>query len=65
MTGSTRPIRVVIDIDPAAQPVRATLAGPDGTPREYVGWLALIAALEALSTENARRPGDATRERVP
>lgn len=52
MTTGTRPIRVVIDIDATAQPIRATLAGPDGTPREYVGWLALIAALEALSAED-------------
>ena len=53
VTASGRPIRVVVDLDAASQPIRATLTGPDGSSREYVGWLALIAALEALSADAA------------
>jgi hypothetical protein len=56
-----RSIRVVVEIDATEQPIRARLAGPSGEEREYVGWLALIAALEGLCAgDGARRDGERT-----
>jgi hypothetical protein len=41
-----QPLRLVIEIERSSEPIRGRVTGPDGTAREYLGWLALIDMLE-------------------
>jgi hypothetical protein len=42
-------LRLVIELDPGAKPIHGIVTDGGGRVREYVGWLALISALEELS----------------
>ncbi|MFL5831420.1 MAG: hypothetical protein ACJ76X_16005 [Solirubrobacteraceae bacterium] len=42
----TVPLRLIVEVDPELEPIRGTVTGPDGRARVYLGWLALIDALE-------------------
>jgi hypothetical protein len=42
------PIHLVLELDPAVEPVRGTVRDEAGHTRTYVGWLALIGALDEL-----------------
>jgi hypothetical protein len=42
-------LRLVIELEPGAKPIHGTVTDGGGQVREYVGWLALISALEELS----------------
>ena len=59
MTAARRPLRLTIELDPDAQPPRGEILDERGEERPYVGWLALIAALEELA-ERARTLGAGT-----
>jgi hypothetical protein len=41
------PIRLVIELDPAVEPIEGTVQHPDGLVTQFHGWLALTEALEA------------------
>jgi len=41
-------IALQLELDPDAEPISGRLTGPDGGGAEFVGWLALSAALERL-----------------
>jgi hypothetical protein len=47
----SRPVRVVLDIDPDGEPIRGFLSALDQDQRPFFGWLELVGAVEA-----ARRP---------
>jgi hypothetical protein len=47
----SRPVRVVLDIDPDGEPIRGFLSALDQDHRPFFGWLELVGAVEA-----ARRP---------
>jgi hypothetical protein len=49
MTAAPSSLRLTIVLDPHAEPPRGKILDERGRPRAYVGWLALIAALEELS----------------
>ena len=40
------PLRLVLEVERESGPIRGTVAGPGEQPRPYLGWLALIEALE-------------------
>ena len=43
-------ITLVLDIEPAADPIRGRLSTPDEEAQEFVGWLGLASAIERLLT---------------
>jgi len=45
-TRSAGRIALRLELDRGADPISGRLTGPDGTGEEFVGWLALSAALE-------------------
>jgi hypothetical protein len=42
----TQRLRLVLELERDSEPIRGTLTGPGGEHRAYVGWLALIEALD-------------------
>lgn len=46
-TGPAR-IPLQLELDPGSEPISGRLTGPDGGGEDFVGWLALSAALERL-----------------
>jgi hypothetical protein len=44
--GSPDPLRLVLDLEPADDPVRGWLQGPDGVRKPFVGLLGLLAVLD-------------------
>jgi hypothetical protein len=60
VAGPSQPLRVVLELDVSARPVRASIAEPSDARRECVGWLALIGALESLG-EEPREPAEQAR----
>jgi len=40
------PLRLVLEVERESDPIRGMVVGPDQQPRPYLGWLALIEALE-------------------
>jgi hypothetical protein len=48
MSKPSHSMRLVLDLDPQAEPIRGTVADPGGHTRAYVGRLALISALDEL-----------------
>ncbi len=40
--------RILLELDGVDEPIRGRARADDGTLREFVGWLGLIGALEAL-----------------
>jgi hypothetical protein len=62
--------RVVLELDPAADPPAGSFLGPGGREREFSGWLELAALLENCRVELSREAdaaplGGASRERSP
>ena len=51
MSELSDPLRLVLQLDNRMEPIRGTVADGDGRTREYVGWLALINALQELRSE--------------
>ena len=41
-------LRVVLEVERDTDPIRGTVADPSGPARAYVGWLALMGALDEL-----------------
>ena len=41
-------LRLILEVERDADPIRGTVADPGGPARPYVGWLALIGALDEL-----------------
>ena len=48
MTEPCDVLRLVLEVERDADPIRGTVAETDGPARAYVGWLALIGALDDL-----------------
>jgi hypothetical protein len=48
MSDLVDPLRLVLELDPGAEPIHGTITDGGGRVREYVGWLALISALDEL-----------------
>jgi hypothetical protein len=38
-----------LEVDPSTDPISGSLTGPDGAGVDFVGWLALSAALERMT----------------
>jgi hypothetical protein len=41
-------LRLVLDVEPDAEPIRGTVRDADGAERAFVGWLALVGVLDEL-----------------
>jgi hypothetical protein len=48
---SPHPHQVVIEFEPDASPVAGVIREPGWRPRRFTGWLELLAALEAATTQ--------------
>jgi hypothetical protein len=48
MTEPSHVLRLVLEVERDADPIRGTVADDDGPARAYVGWLALMGALDDL-----------------
>jgi hypothetical protein len=48
MTEPSDVLRLVLEVERDADPIRGTVADPGGPARAYVGWLALMGALDDL-----------------
>jgi hypothetical protein len=48
MTQPSDVLRLVLEVERDADPIRGTVADPEGPARVYVGWLALMGALDEL-----------------
>jgi hypothetical protein len=48
MAEPSNPLRLVLEVERDVDPIRGTVADPPGPAREYVGWVALIGALDEL-----------------
>jgi hypothetical protein len=53
-TDNARRIALRLELDPGAEPISGRLTGTDGVGVDFIGWLALSAALERLGP--ASRP---------
>jgi hypothetical protein len=55
----TDSLRLMLEVERDADPIRGTLTDPEGHERPYVGWVALISALDELraATAEAQRCG--------
>jgi hypothetical protein len=52
-------LRLVIDLDPMAEPITGTLSSADGPALAFRGWLALTEAVEASRrAAQAASPGE-------
>lgn len=47
-------LRLVLEVERDADPIRGSVAHPGGEARAYVGWLALIGALDRLRAASAQ-----------
>jgi len=48
-TERARRIPLRLELEPGAEPISGRLTGPDGVGEEFIGWLALSAALERVT----------------
>jgi hypothetical protein len=48
MTQPSDVLRLVLEVERDVDPIRGTVADPHGPARPYVGWVALIGALDEL-----------------
>lgn len=48
-------IAIQVEVEPASDPIRGVARGPRGDAREFLGWVQLMAALEAARTPEAER----------
>jgi hypothetical protein len=58
MPPASQSVRVVLDLEVGSEPIRGTITDADsraGETQGYVGWLALIGALEARRSAVAER----------
>jgi hypothetical protein len=55
----SRPVRLVLDIDPDGEPIRGQLSVLDRGCRPFFGWLELVGAVEAARhpTSSTKSPG--------
>lgn len=53
MSTQPQPVRVVLELQGDAEPVRGTVTDLAGDVSPYVGWLALITVLEQLRRQPA------------
>ena len=48
----TAPLSLTLELDPAAEPIAGSLRDGGSLPRPFVGWLGLLAALDAVLTRD-------------
>jgi hypothetical protein len=46
-------LRLVVEVDPDAEPIRGTVRDADGNSHAFVGWIALIGVLDDLRAAGA------------
>jgi hypothetical protein len=54
MSDDSTSLSITVELEPQSEPIRGTVREPDGHARTYVGWLALIAALDDIRTAHAK-----------
>lgn len=53
------PVRAMLEVDLASDPICGSVVTVGGSSRAFVGWLGLTVALESLRAHSAMNPGSA------